>query len=320
MRRGRFAPWLRVLAVSGPALAGAFGCVEDVHLGEFHAEQTIGGSGGSAGSTAVGGGGGGAEAIGGTLAIGGAPEGGSAGQAACVISYCLDRIYQCGDCLDNDSDGLVDADDSLCLGPCDNTEDSYYGGIPGQNNSPCRQDCYFDQDTGPGNDDCYWDHRCDELSLPDAYPPSGDSKCAYDANVSISGTVSTCADLEVEQSAACHDYCGPLTPNGCDCFGCCELPAGSGQYVWLGSTAAGVGSCSDSTLDDSGSCLPCTPVDSCLNTCDECELCVGRPQPADTCGGGTSTCGDYQACGQAGQAPCPAGTYCITGCCIAIPK
>ncbi len=313
MRRGSYAPWLRALAVLGFPVAGISGCVEDVHLGDFLAQQAV--DGGAAG----GGTGGNAASGGGTIGIGGTPDAGSAGQGGCAITKCIDRIYQCGDCLDNDNDGTIDADDPLCLGPCDNTEDSFYGGIPGQNNSPCRQDCYFDQDTGPGNDDCYWSHRCDPLSVADAYPPSGDDRCVYDDSVSISGTAATCADLEAEQTPACLEYCAPVTPNGCDCFGCCELPAGSGDYVWLGSTAAGVGSCSDATLGDPEACRPCTPVPSCLNTCEDCELCVGRPQPAASCGG-ESTCGDYQACGQPDQAPCPVGSYCITGCCILIPK
>jgi hypothetical protein len=73
----------------------------------------------------------------------------------CQIKTCQGKVYECGDCLDNDSDCRIDSSDDQCLGPCDNTENSFYGGIPGQNNAPCKQDCYFDADTGAGNDQCY---------------------------------------------------------------------------------------------------------------------------------------------------------------------
>src|SRR5262249_30843808 len=110
----------------------------------------------------------------------------------CQIKTCQGKVYQCGDCLDNDGDCRIDDSDTQCLGPCDNTEDSLYGGIPGQNNSPCKSDCYFDQDTGSGNDDCYWSHKCDPLEVPPDYPPEG-SKCAYDPNANIPGYGGTCA-------------------------------------------------------------------------------------------------------------------------------
>ncbi|HEY3666011.1 MAG TPA: hypothetical protein VGL19_08435, partial [Polyangiaceae bacterium] len=153
----------------------------------------------------------------------------------CQKTTCQGKPYQCGDCLDNDGDGLIDSDDPDCTGPCDNTEDSYFGGIPGQNNAPCRQDCYFDQDTGSGNDQCYWSQDCDPLSVAPAYPPSGDARCSYKPNMTVPGSGSTCEGLDSAQSAQCLSYCLPVTPNGCDCFGCCELPADSGKFVWIGS-------------------------------------------------------------------------------------
>ncbi len=257
----------------------------------------------------------------------GAAGGGGLAGATHGPSSCQGHIYQCGDGVDNDADGLIDDADPDCLGPCDNTEDSYYGGIPGQNNAPCRQDCYFDQDTGPGNDDCYWSHKCDPLSVAPAYPPSADAQCAFDPTASIPGSGESCASLEAQQSAECASVCGTLTPNGCDCFGCCELPAGSGKYVWLGSTQNSVGSCDAANLGDPGKCRPCTPVPSCLNVCDKCELCVGKDTlPADcapdggSAGSGGAQCAPgVQPCGQSGQAPCPAASYCITGCCQKVP-
>ena len=44
---------------------------------------------------------------------------------------CAGIVYQCGDSIDNDADGLLDADDPECLGPCDNSEDSYSPNLPG---------------------------------------------------------------------------------------------------------------------------------------------------------------------------------------------
>ncbi|NUO54035.1 MAG: hypothetical protein HOV80_34755, partial [Polyangiaceae bacterium] len=133
---------------------------------------------------------------------------------------------------------------------------------------------------------------------------------------------------------ACHDYCGPLTPNGCDCFGCCELPAGSGSFVWLGSIGANENTvCTLNDVTNPDICHPCEPVDDCLNPCDPCEICIGKPLPGPECfggeGGGGSGAGGapgmqcpdgVQECGLAGQAPCPTGYYCITGCCQFEPQ
>jgi hypothetical protein len=290
------------------------------------------GSGGSAngGSSSGGasGAGGGADGSAGTGATGTGggfnPDGG--------ISQCQSHVYECGDTLDNDNDGLTDANDPDCLGPCDNTEGSYYGGIPGQNNAPCKADCYFDQDTGPGNDDCYWNHNCDPLAVAPDYPPEG-SDCKYDPNAKTPGTNKSCAELDQAQSKLCSDYCGPLTPNGCDCFGCCELPAGGGKFVYLGSEVSGVGSCDMASLADPAKCKPCTPVKACLNGCGKCELCIGKTSVPPECyppdggddagwdGGVEPQCpAGKQPCGLPGQAACAAGYYCITGCCQPVPS
>ncbi|MBW2457024.1 MAG: hypothetical protein JRI68_21090, partial [Deltaproteobacteria bacterium] len=151
---------------------------------------------------------------------------------------CQGHIYECGDLVDNDIDGAIDYQDSDCLGPCDDTEDSYFGDIPGQTGPKCKLDCYFDQDSGSGNDDCYWDHVCDPLSVsPNYYPePSNGVTCEYAGPGHVVTPIGeTCANLVQAQSQDCLDYCLPLTPNGCDCFGCCELPAEGGDFVWLGS-------------------------------------------------------------------------------------
>jgi len=237
----------------------------------------------------------------------------------CTVSTCQGKVYACGDCLDNDGDCGVDSGgDSQCLGPCDNTEDSFYGGIPGQNNSPCKSDCYFDQDTGSGNDDCYWSHKCDPLEVAPNYPPEG-SQCAYNPNANIPGYSGDCQDAYAMQSATCTGYCGPLTPNGCDCFGCCAIP-GAPTTVWLGSeNPAGVGSCSLANLNNPAMCKPCTQVPACLNTCLYCEICIGKPElPADC---SVQECPPgLQTCGTPSSEPCGSGFTCITGCCQANPN
>ncbi|MFT3769660.1 MAG: hypothetical protein QM820_29845 [Minicystis sp.] len=240
----------------------------------------------------------------------------------CQVKTCQGKVYQCGDCLDNDGDCRIDSADDQCLGPCDNTEDSFYGGIPGQNNSPCKSDCYFDADTGSGNDDCYWSHKCDPFEVAPAYAPEG-SQCAYNPNANISGTPLTCSQLYVTQSQACGNYCGPLTPNGCDCFGCCQIPVPNTTQtvtVWLGSeNPSGVGSCNINTLTDTTKCKPCTQVQACLNTCDHCELCIGKPTLPPDCL--TQICPDTAVpCGLPSQPPCPTGSSCITGCCVTNPN
>lgn len=251
----------------------------------------------------------------------GATGQGGATAHSCQVTACQGKRFQCGDCTDNDGDGLLDSDDPDCTGPCDNTEDSYFGGIPGQNNAPCKEDCYFDLDTGSGNDQCYWDQECDPLAVAPDYPPSGEARCAYQPNATVPGSAATCAELSTAQASACLNYCLPITPNGCDCFGCCELPANSGQFVWIGSASQNTGTCDASHVTDPAACRPCTPARSCFNACDPCEVCVGRTAPSADCRTSASTrCPATQAaCGQPGEAACDAGAYCITGCCAPAP-
>ncbi len=245
------------------------------------------------------------------------------------VSECQGHIYACGDLVDNDADGAIDYQDSDCLGPCDDTEDSYFGGIPGQTGPKCKLDCYFDQDSGSGNDDCYWDHVCDPLSVsPNYYPePAEGVTCEYaGAEHVVTPIGETCANLVQAQSQDCLDFCLPLTPNGCDCFGCCELPADSGDFVWLGSEGIeGTTVCTADKVTDPDFCHPCTPVQDCYNDCGVCELCLGKtvlpPECFEPDGGTTDQCPNgEQACGLPGQDPCPSGYFCITGCCQPVPQ
>lgn len=256
------------------------------------------------------------------------PDGGT---RICYQATCQGKLYQCGNCMDDDGDGKIDADDPDCLGACDNSENGLSLAIPGANNAPCKQDCYFDQDTGSGNDNCYWDHSCDPTKVNGQ--PSPETSCAYNAGTNLGGGL-TCTTAQQMQSKICKDFCGPLTPNGCDCFGCCAIGPqsdGSTKGIWLGSTdTAGNPSCTLNNLGDPAKCHPCQIVPTCFKSCGRCQLCIGKDTlPADCyqSGGGTTDggtpvacppglCTYGQACGVSGCGPCKPGFYCITGCCV----
>lgn len=255
----------------------------------------------------------------------------SGNQWVCTKITCAGKLLLCGDCIDNDGDGLIDSQDPECLGPCDNTEGpALEPGLGGTTTSTCKVDCYFDYGNGGGTEKCAWDHSCDPLE------PKLNFNCIYDST--MLGT-DKCPD---EQPQSCIDSCLPITPNGCDCFGCCTFPQLEGlnpdktnAYVWIGALDANKkGTCTFDDILDETKCPRCTPVASCLNSCGRCELCIGKTEiPADCFqtntdagvkDGGTNDmstteqqCSEgYQPCGLPGQAPCEDGYYCISGCCI----
>ncbi len=249
------------------------------------------------------------------------------GSVLCFPATCQGKLYQCGNCLDDDGDNLIDAEDPDCLGPCQNNEKGFSGQIPGQNNAPCKMDCYWDQDTGSGNDHCEWDHGCD----PHEQMMDPEIGCTYDPNLKFPGG-KTCADRIAMQDPLCKTVCGPLTPNGCDCFGCCVIPPSMSMTdgVYVGSQDAnGNYTCDLGDKADPMKCRPCEIVTSCFKPCGHCQLCVGKNTLPDDCypkndggmnvvpdGGVMGQCpGGEQPCGLQGQLPCPQGYYCITGCC-----
>jgi hypothetical protein len=284
------------------ASALVYGCIQSVEVGRDDALSVGGVAGTSGGNLALGG-------IAGTSATSGSSAQG--GEPPCVNTSCRGKEYQCGNCSDDDADGLVDALDPDCLGPCDDDELGLSTGLSGTQAAACRQDCYFDGDAGPGNDKCEWSSSCDPLSVPPNYPPSGEARCNYGSNMGID-----CAGLEATQPQTCLDACLPLVPNGCDCFGCCELPGGSGQYHFLGD-GRGAQGCQRETLDDPLACPPCTPVKSCLNDCTKCETCVDK-LPDPTCNPGSACPAGAAECGP--EKPCEFGDYCVTGCCRRAPE
>ncbi len=215
---------------------------------------------------------------------------------------CGDAVCACDDGQDNDGDGLVDLQDPECTGPYDDDEGTFATGIPGDNKDDC-QDCFFDGNSGHGDDDCQYA-----------------TECLYGENPM--GT-SGCKNCETSQ--ACEDYCRPRTPNGCDCFGCCQVELGDGstETVVLG------GNCS---LDDLSGCeTGCVINENCSNACGTCELCLGKtvedlpaecfadpdpddpdaePEPVPTCDDGEQVCTT--------TAECPENFYCQLGCCLQI--
>jgi hypothetical protein len=297
------------------ALGCSVGCTEQVQLGQSSVSS-------AAGASSPGAGGAGVDGAGAGLPL--PPDGGGAEPALppltldggeCVPVSCGPRPLACGDCQDNDRDGRIDAADPECLGPCDDSEAELFSGLDSQVNSSCRADCYFDQNAGY-NDGCRWSYACDEQGVGPDYPPTGLEKCAYDPERDC--------DAELNgQSQSCRDSCLPLTPNGCDCFGCCELPAGSGAFVWLGAGDLDLARCELGSSADPSICRPCTPVPSCQNTCEPCELCVGKPTLPESCAesGSVPSCPyDWRPCDPARGLGCGRLEYCITGCCVPLPR
>jgi hypothetical protein len=319
-----------VLAVVLGALVG-HGCGGSVE-GNGKTGGSGGGTGGAGGSGGTGGTGGAGD-TGGTggaqgVDVGGGGDSGPGGPDLAssdmnpptpVPITCEISNPQCNDGMDNDNDTLIDSADGECVAPCDNDESSFATGIPGDNQDACKQDCFFDGNSGQGDDGCNWDLRCDPTN------PGAQSSCPYEAG-------RTC---QSEQSEKCVRNCRKLTPNGCDCFGCCAVTyAGGSANVLL------VSGCTADEFGNETICPRCMQNAGCLNTCERCEVCVGRTTSDSSCGadagatdGGSSSVdanpGDapgpapacpagVRTCGPTGEVPaneCGEYYYCQTGCC-----
>jgi hypothetical protein len=218
---------------------------------------------------------------------------------------CGDGPCACDDGMDNDGDGLIDGFDPECTGPYDDDEGTFATGIPGDNKDPIWQDCFFDGNSG-----------------------SGDDKCRYKTGCLTGDLDPSHRDCQVSQQ--CLEFCRPLTPNGCDCFGCCEVfdADGDSHFVVIG------GECSVDGLG-TDACQTCTQTTECTNDCGRCELCLGKTiddlpddcfddpndpdmsSSGDGGGSGGPTCED-------GLTPCQSSTecasneYCQLGCCIEV--
>lgn len=215
---------------------------------------------------------------------------------------------QCSDGIDNDGDGKIDLADPECVSPLDNDESSFATGIPGDNVDACKQDCFFDGNSGMGDDGCEWELKCD----PSNIGAGAAASCPYDPSFKNCPTT---------QSQKCINSCEALTPKGCDCFGCC-LVDGVDHPVRLDAT------CTAANFGDPAKCPACTQQTSCMKTCGPCQLCLGKTTIDPSCPGGAG--GTSGAGGAGGPVPqclanqvvcgtdptlCPERTICISGCC-----
>jgi hypothetical protein len=205
---------------------------------------------------------------------------------------------ECSNCVDDDGDGLVDGDDAHCAGPLDDDEATFATGIPGDNKDRCKQDCFFDGNSG------------DQCQI--------DTCCLLSAETCEAGGYGDPTDCDFDQE--CIDACVALTPPGCDCFGCCTIcnPI-TDQCVDVLTNPAVSEGCDFDALADPAVCVPCTKLEVCSGgSCDpqNCVLCPGQTEedlPAG-CGDMNECPGAASPCNTSGD--CGDGDYCSNSCCV----
>src|SRR5690606_24255830 len=153
---------------------------------------------------------------------------------------------------------------------------------------------------GHGDDGCQYHTECLYGNAP---PGRGGSGC-----------------FSCDVTDQCRNSCLYYTPNGCDCFGCCEITDDEGvRHQILLSEG-----CSADNLEG---CTTCQQSTDCRNDCGPCELCIGKTEVDPSCdnGGDEPVDGgspeqpapecpsDQTSC--TATAPCSAGYFCLTGCC-----
>ncbi len=228
---------------------------------------------------------------------GGGGGGGGADDDGGEAQPCVPGDTQCTNCVDDDGDALVDGSDPHCSGPLDDDEESFATGVPGDNRDPKKQDCFFDGNSGgcQVHTCCLLPEPCDEATYGN-----------FDA------------ERDCDLSQGCIDECAPITPPGCDCFGCCTVCApdtGECHDILINQGVSPDCSVDDLASDD---CVKCEKSEACHGGgCDPdaCILCPGQTEDdlppgceASECPGGGATC--------ATSADCDTGDYCSTGCCI----
>jgi hypothetical protein len=207
---------------------------------------------------------------------------------------------QCSNCIDDDGDGLIDGLDPHCVSPLDRDESSFATGIPGDNIDAVKQDCFFDGNSGAGDDGCDI-HVCCLLAgeCPPEFrsPPFNPNNCTL--------------------SQKCIDTCGPATPPGCDCFGCCTICHDNECHDVLINPAVAP-DCDLDVLGDPSKCPTCNKKTECSTVCDNsnCILCPGQT-PDDL----PAECNNQNQCPDgrtpcSSTADCPGSEYCSVGCCI----
>jgi len=244
---------------------------------------------------------------GGTTGDGGGGTGdGGGGTGDGGTASCTAAGPQCNNCLDDDGDGRVDGADIECTGALDNDESSFSTGIPGDNIDTVHQDCFFDGNSGAGDDGCDI-HVCCLLGAPDR------ASCPFGANQYDP------AQCNTPETQACVALCAPLTPPGCDCFGCCTLcdPVTNVCRDVLTNPAVAP-NCDADHLSDPVACPACIQRTDCGTPCgaEMCVLCPGQ-DPNDLppeCNGSTQCPAGHAECGPG--APCPTDQFCSVGCCI----
>lgn len=269
------------------------------------------------GGRSSGGIGSGAAGPGGT-GSGGTSVGGTSSTAGTASGGTTADLGVCSNGMDDDGDGFVDGFDPECTGALDNDEGTFATGIPGDNRDPKWQDCFFDGNSGAGDDGCRYATGC------------------------LTGELEQ-DDEDCQLTDACVKFCKPLTPNGCDCFGCCTLQDSDGETADVLISA----SCSIDKLADETACPRCEKSAECGNTCGRCELCPGKTELPDDCtppptggsGGQTGSGGNPGSGGSGGSVepppshtcdngeqvcsqsiPCAGSYYCQLGCCLPIVR
>jgi len=215
---------------------------------------------------------------------------------------CMAGNLQCNDCLDNDNDGTIDGADVECTSELDDDEGSFATGLPGDNRDAVWQDCFFDGDSGAGNDGCR-QHICCMINYTA-------QQCA-DANIDRNFDPNTmCEPVEPR----CTEICGPATPPGCDCFGCCTICDAQGC---VDVTLAAPNCDGSEDIHNTDLCPVCTPVADCGEPCTSdtggCVVCPGDTLP-DSCT--TNECPGSTVC--AADTECTSTQFCSNGCCIQI--
>ncbi len=174
---------------------------------------------------------------------------------------------ECNNCIDDDHDGRIDGEDIECTGAIDDDESSFATGIPGDNQDETWQDCFYDGNSG-GGQDCRFNVCC--MFDPDC--PDDPTSC--------------------EATAECIEYCEPLVPPNCDCFGCCTMCDDAGcEDIYINPAVAP--DCDETTIHDEALCPRCEKSADCGTQCE-----------------GTTDCDADTAC--------PDNQFCSDGCCIAV--
>lgn len=233
----------------------------------------------------------------------------------------------CNNCQDDDADGLIDGADPECTSLDDDDEGSFATGIPGDNRDAINQDCFFDGDSGGGNDGCNVHVCC--LLEPFVDCCEGNETPGNNGCVEFNGPQYDPA--ECVQTQECQDKCQPLTPPGCDCFGCCTVCVGDQcQDILTNPAIYEEENCENFPSPTQGQCCESEKLEGCFSctkstdcggaNCDDdpndCILCPGQSEsdlPA-TCGGAQQCPEGVVSCEQSQQ--CGMDQYCTNGCCV----